>query len=94
MSPKPDPYLPRILAALPPPPATLLRSELQQRTGISERVMARRLKTLQLMGLVQTVGRIHWQATGELLEPPPQPPQYRFQSVLAPGAPWPYGARP
>lgn len=92
MSTKPDPYFPRILAALPPPPATILRAELQEITGISKRVIERRLKMLKLMGLVDTVSRINWRATEAAPAPPPQPPQYRFHSVLVPGVAWPYSS--
>lgn len=93
---KPDPLLPVILAAVPQAPKTRLRHELMSATGISDRKMARRLKILQLSGQVRMVGRIHWQATGVPLPEPviERPPEYAFRSVLAPGAPWPYGAQP
>lgn len=87
MSTKPDPYFPRILAALPPPPATILRAELQEITGISKRVMERRLKMLKLMGLVDTVSRINWRATAAAETVAPCH-KYQFKTVLVPGVAW------
>lgn len=88
----PDAQTFKVLDAVQQLPQPCTRIQVQQTTGLSERVVIRRLKQLQLGGYVALARGIGWNATDRDLARPEAVAvrDYAFRSVLVPGAPWPY----